>query len=57
VARNHALSEADKAQRRVILLGGDTPRPDAREVLEKVGVARLNKPFRATAVWWVVQQA
>jgi two-component system NtrC family sensor kinase len=44
-------------RRRVIFLTGDTLSPAAREFLEKVGVARLSKPFRAAEVRWVVHQA
>jgi CheY-like chemotaxis protein len=44
-------------QQRVIFLTGDTLSPEAREFLEKVGVARLSKPFRAAEVRWVVHQA
>ncbi|MDQ3829835.1 MAG: response regulator, partial [Candidatus Tectomicrobia bacterium] len=42
---------------RMIFLTGDTLSPEAREFLEKVGVARLNKPFRAAEVRRIVQQA
>ena len=44
-------------QRRVIFLTGDTLSPDTREFLEKVGVTRLNKPFKAADVRRVVLQA
>ena len=43
--------------RRIIFLTGDTLSPEAREFLEKVGISRLNKPFRAAEVRRVVQQA
>src|SRR5262249_54997928 len=43
--------------RRVVFLTGDTLSPEAREFLEKVGVARLSKPFRAAEVRRVVHQA
>jgi PAS domain S-box-containing protein len=43
--------------RRVIFLTGDTLSPEIREFLEKAGVLRLNKPFRAAEVRRVVQQA
>jgi PAS domain S-box-containing protein len=42
---------------RVIFLTGDTLSPEARDFLEKVGVARLSKPFRAAEVRQAVQQA
>jgi PAS domain S-box-containing protein len=42
---------------RMIFLTGDTLSPEAREFLEKAGVARLNKPFRAAEVRRIVQQA
>jgi PAS domain S-box-containing protein len=42
---------------RMIFLTGDTLSPEAREFLEKAGVARLNKPFRAAEVRRAVQQA
>jgi two-component system NtrC family sensor kinase len=42
---------------RIIFLTGDTLSPEAREFLEKVGGARLNKPFRAAEVRRIVQQA
>jgi two-component system NtrC family sensor kinase len=43
--------------RQVVFLTGDTLSPEAREFLEKMGVARLNKPFRAAEVRQAVQQA
>lgn len=43
--------------RRVIFLTGDTLSPEAREFLEKAGVSRLNKPFRAAEVRRAVRQA
>jgi CheY-like chemotaxis protein len=39
---------------RVIFLSGDTLSPEARDFLEMVGGARLNKPFRAAEVRRVV---
>jgi PAS domain S-box-containing protein len=42
---------------RMIFLTGDTLSPEAREFLEKAGVSRLNKPFRAAEVRRAVQQA
>jgi PAS domain S-box-containing protein len=42
---------------RVVFLTGDTLSPEAREFLEKIGVARLSKPFRAAEVRQAVQQA
>jgi CheY-like chemotaxis protein len=42
---------------RMIFLTGDTLSPEAQEFLEKVGVARLNKPFRAAEVRRLVQRA
>jgi two-component system NtrC family sensor kinase len=42
---------------RLIFLTGDTLSPEAREFLEKVGGARLNKPFRAADVRRMVAQA
>jgi two-component system NtrC family sensor kinase len=42
---------------RVIFLTGDTLSPEAREFLEKAGVSRLNKPFRAAEVRRAVRQA
>jgi PAS domain S-box-containing protein len=42
---------------RMIFLTGDTLSPEAREFLEKAGVARLSKPFRAAEIRRVVQQA
>lgn len=42
---------------RMIFLTGDTLSPEAREFLEKVGGARLNKPFRAAEVRRIVFQA
>ena len=44
-------------RRRVVFLTGDTLSPEAREFLEKVGVARLSKPFRAAEVRRAVHQA
>jgi PAS domain S-box-containing protein len=43
--------------RRIIFLTGDTLSSEARDFLEKVGVLRLNKPFRAAEVRRAVQQA
>ena len=43
--------------RRVVFLTGDTLSPEVREFLEKAGVLRLDKPFRAAEVRRVVQQA
>jgi CheY-like chemotaxis protein len=43
--------------RRVIFLTGDTLSPEARAFLDKMGVSRLSKPFRAAEVRPVVQQA
>jgi CheY-like chemotaxis protein len=43
--------------RRIIFLTGDTLSPEAREFLEKEGISRLNKPFRAAEVRRAVQQA
>jgi two-component system NtrC family sensor kinase len=37
-------------RRRVIFLTGDTLSSEAREFLEKVGVAHLSKPFRAAEI-------
>lgn len=42
---------------RVIFLTGDTLSPEARAFLEKVGVPRLSKPFRAAEVRQLIQQA
>jgi PAS domain S-box-containing protein len=42
---------------RMIFLTGDTLSPEAREFLEKAGVACLNKPFRAAEVRRMVQRA
>jgi CheY-like chemotaxis protein len=42
---------------RMIFLTGDTLSPEAREFLETVGVACLNKPFRAAEVRRMVQRA
>jgi PAS domain S-box-containing protein len=42
---------------RIIFLTGDTLSPEARDFLEKVGVPRLSKPFRAAEVRQVIQQA
>jgi CheY-like chemotaxis protein len=42
---------------RIIFLTGDTLSPEAREFLEKAGISRLNKPFRAVEVRRAVQQA
>ncbi len=41
----------------MIFLTGDTLSPEAREFLEKAGISRLNKPFRAAEVRRAVQQA
>jgi PAS domain S-box-containing protein len=43
--------------RRVIFLTGDTLSPEARTFLDKMGVSRLSKPFRAAEVRQVVQHA
>jgi CheY-like chemotaxis protein len=43
--------------RRIIFLTGDTLSPEAREFLERAGISRLNKPFRAVEVRRAVQQA
>jgi two-component system NtrC family sensor kinase len=43
--------------RRIIFLTGDTLSPEARVFLEKAGISRLNKPFRAAEVRRAVQQA
>jgi PAS domain S-box-containing protein len=43
--------------RRIIFLTGDTLSPEAREFLERAGISRLNKPFRAAEVRRAVQQA
>jgi PAS domain S-box-containing protein len=43
--------------RRIIFLTGDTLSSEARDFLEKAGVSRLNKPFRAAEVRRAVQQA
>jgi CheY-like chemotaxis protein len=42
---------------RIIFLTGDTLSPEARAFLEKVGGARLHKPFRAAQVRQIVHQA
>jgi two-component system NtrC family sensor kinase len=42
---------------RMIFLTGDTLSPEAQEFLEKMGVARLNKPFRAAEVRRMVHGA
>jgi PAS domain S-box-containing protein len=42
---------------RVVFLTGDTLSPEAREFLAKTGVSLLDKPFRASDVRRVVQQA
>jgi PAS domain S-box-containing protein len=43
--------------RRIIFLTGDTLSSEARKFLEKTGISRLNKPFRAAEVRRAVQQA
>jgi CheY-like chemotaxis protein len=43
--------------RRIIFLTGDTLSPEAREFLERAGISRLNKPFRAAEVRRAVQQS
>jgi CheY-like chemotaxis protein len=41
---------------RIIFLTGDTLSPEARAFLERVGVTRLHKPFRAAEVRRIVHQ-
>ena len=54
---NRALEESyPHLRRRAIFLTGDTFSPETREFLERVGVARLNKPFRAAEVRQIVYQ-